>query len=198
MYYSFIPFCGKWSRFLHRTPNSRCSDDYFVNFALVFLYSITSSISNKPPVKGQKIRLIHEGVSTDLSPRSIEVFYSAAIVVAQESPNINFLEMEVIKLMAVLKQKEAKEDDPAPKNTWAKWRLGAVIRVVVLTGHKDDHFVKKQWVKVVILVLSYSTFYLSLVSCFNRTMITYGDADDFLGFGRDIGMCSNKKMSVRV
>lgn len=48
---------------------------------------------------------------------------SAAIVVAQESPNINFLEM-----------KEAKEDDPAPKNTWAKWRLGAVIRVIVLTA----------------------------------------------------------------
>lgn len=36
--------------------------------------------------------------------------------------------------MVVLKQKEAKEDDPAPKNTWAKWRLGAVIRVIVLTG----------------------------------------------------------------
>lgn len=39
-----------------------------------------------------------------------------------------------------------------------------------------------------------------LLQCISeqRTMITYGDADDFLGFGRDIGMCSNKKMSVRV
>lgn len=79
IYQSFIPLWGRWSWFLDRTPESRCSDDCVVDFSLFVLYSCAAkrywSISTKDSDAIESLQMAEHGGRGGYCP-PMDLFHS--------------------------------------------------------------------------------------------------------------------------